>query len=471
MEHIIYEMCLNWRQETALGGEGVITPTNSSYFSFNESVSVNDSFSNLTEYDFREELCSENFAGITELLNEDSPITKLKYQLNGIFGLNICIFGLIGNLLSISVLKEKSFSSSSSKGISSSTVLYLIALAVADSCLLSFASFICLNIILKEALPSSTEVHNYINYTSTFVTYMLDMFQTCSTWLTVAFTVDRYIMICFPFGGGKYCTRHKALVVITCLYIASAIYNTPSLFEFKCVPQQRVRENGEKYLFVKRTLTDFGKSREYLEVYHFGMYLVFIVGLPCCTLAVLNLRLIVTVKQSKSTERRLSLGTSTARQRNDTTIMLVAVVVAFFLLQVPAMVSHLIWSQIPSKVVDIDPQYDVLRVLYHVTDLLVILNSAVNVLLYYGFSRNFRRKFIAKFCHQPNKFLSQGFRRKLSCRSGSGDGTVASWYVPKQETARKQSRSGSFLESSNTSSSLKFEQLMAGQLKDQKHKS
>jgi len=83
MEHIIYEMCLNWRQETALGGEGVITPTNSSYFSFNESVSVNDSFSNLTEYDFREELCSENFAGITELLNEDSPITKLKYQFSG----------------------------------------------------------------------------------------------------------------------------------------------------------------------------------------------------------------------------------------------------------------------------------------------------------------------------------------------------------------------------------------------------
>jgi hypothetical protein len=209
-------------------------------------------------------------------------------------------------------------------------------------------------------------------------------------WLTLAFTVDRYIMICHPFEAEPFCTVSRARKVIALLYIGGIIFNIPKFFEYRTL--DIVVNPVENSTRVGCDLTAFGKSHVFRQLYHSWFYVAFVCGVPFVTLAVLNSFLIHAVHLSRQRGKEIN---SAERKRNDTTIMLISVVVVFFICQMPALVSRTIWA------FEDDPNTFRrlhLYVLNEAGNFLIILNSSINIVPYYFFGQRFRRQFWRIFC-------------------------------------------------------------------------
>ena len=155
----------------------------------------------------------------------------LTYYVSGIACMTVSALGLIGNILSLVTLTRKVFSSS--------TYSYLSALAVCDSLFL-----ICTMILVSKDAhhPSSGDEEYWSNWTEGLYPHMFPYvhalafnFQVTSIWLTLAFTVDRYIMICHPFRSASHCTLRRARMVIVGLCTFSFLGNIPKFFEYEVV--------------------------------------------------------------------------------------------------------------------------------------------------------------------------------------------------------------------------------------------
>lgn len=214
-------------------------------------------------------------------------------------------------------------------------------------------------------------------------------------------------MICHPFQAEPYCTVTRARKVICFLWILGIIFNIPKFFEYKTVAihVQNITRIG-------CDLTWFGRSHIFRKLYHSWFYIVFVCGVPFITLAVLNAFLMHAVRLSRQKGKEINVA---EKKRNDTTIMLIGVVVTFFICQMPALVSRTIWAfeQNPTNFKRM-PLYT----LNEVGNFLIVLNSSINIVPYYFFGRRFRRQFWYLFCHcllEYKKFrkLSRSFSQTV----------------------------------------------------------
>jgi len=137
-------------------------------------------------------------------------------------------------------------------------------------------------------------------------------------WLTLAFTVDRYIMICHPFRSEPFCTVRRARLVVSSLIIASITFNLPKFFEYETVVMPAMSAPPgvavSNYTVVYTDLTVFGKSRRFKVLYHSWLYIVFVFALPFTALLVLNGFLVQAVRISRL--RTQELGRLTRKAVN-----------------------------------------------------------------------------------------------------------------------------------------------------------
>ena len=136
--------------------------------------------------------------------------------------------------------------------------------------------------------------------------------QVGSVWLTLAFTVDRYIMICHPFKSEPFCTVSRAKRVVAALVVSSIAFNLPKFFEYRTVVVRPPRAavmlaDAEDVAVVGNDLTEFGKSRVFKQLYHSWLYIVFVFGVPFVSLVVLNTLLVNAVRMSRKRSRDLRL--------------------------------------------------------------------------------------------------------------------------------------------------------------------
>ena len=320
---------------------------------------------------------------LNNVYHDDSMYHRnlLMYYLMGICGMAVCAFGIIGNILSIVVLTRTC--------MRSSTYSYLTALSVSDLLFLILTMF-----ILSR---DSEEPHKEITWGKPFYIRLFPFihpaaitFQVTSIWLTCAFTVDRYVMICHPFRSERWCKVSTARKVIVTVFFAGVVFNIIRFFEYEA-SEITVSNNdtNPRQLVIK--LTDLGNSEEFREIVHSWLYLTCVAGIPFLSLLVLNIFLIHAVHESRKKGKQIN---AKERRRNDTTIMLIGVVVIFLICQGPALISRMIWAFDYQKAFVSAPWYT----FNEVSNFLVILNSAVNIVPYYFFGKRFRSEFWKIFC-------------------------------------------------------------------------
>ncbi|CAH1790653.1 unnamed protein product [Owenia fusiformis] len=273
--------------------------------------------------------------------------------------LSVCIiiFGVIGNILSLIVLKKENEQSS--------RVFLLKTLAITDSLfLISYIGLIPEDGYVAELWDLEDSYDNvkwilmYFNHTA----------STLTTWVIVLVTIDRYIHIAKPLRASLIATVKRMRVVMGALTVTAAIYNLP-LIVWHYYPTE---ENGPDYYFI---------------IYECVLNFIFRFVGPVITVTVLNIKLIRSVRQSRIKTEHQTQEKKEERKQTLTMISILSVFIICSLINVGG-----------RMLVLNDKLSELEFVFYNTANLFLLCNSACNVIFYFLFGKSFREKLKKIIC-------------------------------------------------------------------------
>jgi hypothetical protein len=286
---------------------------------------------------------------------------------------SLCVLGLLGNIISFTVLWRDSGKSA--------TAFLLRALAVADSLVLLMAMPLY---VASSVFPLTGVLENYYKIYPNLIPYLWPCYQipyTGTILLTVLVSLNRYFAVCKPYKSIKMCSTAQARKQVFYVAIFSIFYNIPRFFEYEKV---EICTGINESTLVFESGGIFGKNLVYRIIYANILYFLVMHGGPLLSLAFLNYKLIIALK--KRQQRRAEMGKGGYQQ--DITLVLVVVIFVFMICQTPTFVDHILWTAVDSQFRQCGYWH------YYYTavgDLLAILNSSVNFLIYILTSRKFRQ--------------------------------------------------------------------------------
>ena len=152
-------------------------------------------------------------------------------------GAIIFTVGICGNILVVIVIAQTKF-------MRTTTNCYLVSLAIAD----------CI-VLLSATLPSIPEPFFQIDewpfgrVMCSMLVFLQYVGVNASSLSITAFTVERYIAICFPIKAQTLCTISRAKRIIICLWIFTTLYCCPWLGLTEIRVDRQVVRNVEKCVF------------------------------------------------------------------------------------------------------------------------------------------------------------------------------------------------------------------------------
>ena len=328
---------------------------------------------------------------VTEVEELQAKLTLTRFIVWRIIVPVVCTFGIVGNTINMAVLTQKVMRTSS-------TNIYLSVLAAFDILYLVFG----LTMGLKHYDADIVNRDSYIRYHKPFGKPIVDTCSNITIWLTLTFTVERYIGVCHPMKGKRWCTAGNARWITGCVCAAAAIITFPEFFEWKVVSVIDPLTNDT---VLQSIHTDMGSATSYQWGYVYMNQAVF-TFCPLLLLIIFNSLLMKAVLASASRRREMSKMAVVASERQEKqtreqtkiTTMLIAVVIVFITCQTPQAISNLYTTYlIVTENSSMETRLKVI-IANNIFNLLVQINSSVNFVLYSCFSNRFRRVFRKLFC-------------------------------------------------------------------------
>lgn len=339
----------------------------------------------------------------------------------------LCLFGLVGNILSIIVLQMDK--------VNTNLSFLLQALAVADNgylvCCLLFQTIrtvqLCTNIVPESLRDAYTYIEPY-------VWPLASVAQTAAVWLVVVVTLDRYFAICCPMHRRPTVCHMRSPVrvriVVVAVFVTAFAYNIPGFFELHVVLHEDPCDRNKTYLMSAKT--PMRQSTVYYIVYKTAAFFVFRLGLPLGTVSFLNARLILTMRCVRQSCADLTRH-GQLRERGSVTFLLVCMVSVFIFCELPDFLLRILLTFLyatgqPTESLTI-------HYLITMTNFMLTVNSSVNCIVYCLSGRQFRRM----------------FHRQMSCclgrKGGRGDprfsGSTMAAYGSSLSSSAKYQRSRS----------------------------
>jgi hypothetical protein len=172
--------------------------------------------------------------------------------------------GVTGNILAIIVLTKR-------RMIMSSTNNYLVALALVD------IAYLILTLIINTLQNPCFTNTSLSEIVLTICRPVADFSSNTSVWLTVTFTVERWVAITYPLQNRTWCTVSRARKIVLSVMCASLICTLPSAFEMKLVRMIERKNLSNKIIYtsyIKAKPTALGNSVLYHRIYfNFVTYL------------------------------------------------------------------------------------------------------------------------------------------------------------------------------------------------------
>ncbi|CAF0727120.1 unnamed protein product [Adineta steineri] len=311
------------------------------------------------------------------------------HYINGLCGLFICLLGTISNALSFSILIRRT--------MRLSTYVYLAGLCLSDftACLFLIPGYIL------DAYP--VEVPDFElprTYTYTKLLIIAGAISTTaralSVWLCVAFTIDRWIMICRPFVGPLYCTIKNARRVSVILYIVAVFYAGPLMFEYQIhqdrslIGLQLVDHNKEIYRYKLSKLGSNSIFRwTYVLINAMAVYVI-----PITIIVILNRKLLTSIRllEQRSAEFNAPLPT-----KQGVTIMLLATTVTLLVFRSPSAIISVMWLISAKMFINEKPPFP-LRKFHSIANLCATINAATTFIMFIVYGTKFRSEFTRNYC-------------------------------------------------------------------------
>ncbi|XP_046744398.1 G-protein coupled receptor dmsr-1-like [Diprion similis] len=342
-------------------------------------------------------------------------------QIHGYASLLVCLFGSVANTLNIAVLTRRE--------MNSPTNAILTGLAVADL------------LVMLEYIPYAT--HMYLLHRprreqftypwSFFVLFhsnFAQVFHTISIWLTVTLAIWRYIAVAFPQKNRELCSINRTMLAIAGAYVICPIICVPLYLTFSLESRTVLIDGSGNTLDLNQTnhslpedavnttlyFVNYSQTAiayPFLRIMNLWIYGAVIKIIPCIALTILSLQLILALVEAKKRRQKLTsaalvktVNKSTdandgkktrkkpsrhmdkERQTDRTTRMLLAVLLLFLITEFPQGVMGLLSVMLGARF------FDTCYVkLGEVMDILALINSAINFILYCAMSRQFRTTF------------------------------------------------------------------------------
>ena len=299
---------------------------------------------------------------------------------------SLCLVGLAGNITSLFVLRRHN--------AETGTVFLLECLAVSDALLL-----LC-SLVVYSLAPILKYTHSFYNEWESARVYVWPfalMAHTTTVWLTVLVSVTRYRTICSKTVkmAAPQVGRNRLHVVVVVIF--AVLYNLPRFFEHQPIAASSLPELTSSPTNATATPLavpsvkplNVGDNRVYQIVYSNILYYPVMYVVPLLLLAFLNYKLVNVVRIIRQRKRLL---TSCQRQGSDhITGCVIMIVFVFICCQTPALVNQIFWA------VTTPEERGCGRFHYYYTrisDVLVVLNSSGNFLIYCLFGKTFRKIFL-----------------------------------------------------------------------------
>lgn len=218
-------------------------------------------------------------------------------------------------------------------------------------------------------------------------------------WLTVVLAIFRYVVVCQRLHGNAVCSMSRAKLSIGIVILSTIVCCFPNYLIYRPIEVTTNASSSSSSPSYWVTNNTFITDRH--MAVHFWLFGVALKVAPCFLLTVLSgmiIRIMRIVDRKRQRLRSPLIRRGSERvldgDHHRTTMMLVAVVLSFVAAELPQGVIALLSG------VDSDVFYEIYVPLGDVWDILVLVNSAVNFVLYCSMSRQYRRTFERIFIKQ-----------------------------------------------------------------------
>ncbi|XP_045209597.1 sex peptide receptor-like [Mercenaria mercenaria] len=234
------------------------------------------------------------------------------------------------------------------------------------------------------------------------------IFHTASIWLTVGLAAQRYIYICHSLQARTWCTIPNVLRATVIVYIVAFVSQLTRFIDFYTVPwtvPSYVNPNETYQGCVYQTRNWAMNHMDMYQNIYFWFRIIFIHLVPCISLVVLNgllisamrkaqIRRMQLLKQNKKSESRK------LKESNCTTLMLVAVVGLFLLVEFPLGIIMTLY--VTDNTFDLKLfSENVYSIMTSMSNFFILLSYPLNFFIYCGMSRQFRETFKRLFKGGP----------------------------------------------------------------------
>ncbi|KAK3107484.1 hypothetical protein FSP39_015530 [Pinctada imbricata] len=317
-------------------------------------------------------------------------IYPLKYAvpINGYLSPLLIFITLVTNIFVVVVLMRKH--------MRSPTNAILAGMAVSDM----FTGLSPLPVFLY--LFSMGNYKDFVEYKWCYVYFALGewiptIFHTASIWLTMTLAIQRYIYICHSIQARKWCTIQNVVIGTAVIYLVAILSQCSRFADYGLYPVEipSVVYPNKTILACEMRLRPWFRENEvlYFNIY-FWFRVIFIHLVPCTFLVLLNALLISTMRTAQL--RRMQLlqqnkksESKKLKDSNCTTLMLVAVVGLFLLVEFPLgiiMILNIIQNSFAVQICS----EETFRSMTLISNFFILLSYPLNFFIYCGMSRQFR---------------------------------------------------------------------------------
>lgn len=138
----------------------------------------------------------------------------------------LMVIGLFGNLITVIIMTRRR--------MRSTTNMYLAALAFVDML------YLVLTFLLGLSHYPNMAANKYYAYWKLrpFLMMLTDACSNTSVWLTVTFTIERYIAVKYPMKGKVWCTEARAKMLIVFVFAFAILFAAPVPFEWTVIEKR-----------------------------------------------------------------------------------------------------------------------------------------------------------------------------------------------------------------------------------------
>ena len=284
----------------------------------------------------------------------------------------IFVIGVIGNILTIAVLRRRKFQGTT-------TAVYLPLLAAADTAALIFGIIpewldYCEIVVFKELHPWTCKFEKFLFYTS----------GDTAIWILVAFTFDRFIAVCFPFHKRAVCQPRRASIICGVIFALAVVKNLHVFW----TRGPQYDEDGELYKVCGRP-EPYTRFEVYVRPW---IAFAVVMAVPFLIIIVCNTLIIRTLLKAR---RLRSQQTHSDKDKSfiQTTTMCMSASFAFLAFIAPSLVL-LIGSPYWSNDDESNEAYNYAKA---INNQLVYVNHSINFFLYCLTGAKFREELVALF--------------------------------------------------------------------------